>query len=171
MTWIKRKRVIPLVILAAILMNLASFSGIYAYRIVKDQEINQFTVGHSKIEIEEDFTSPEELKPGITIPKDVKLRNTGKGPCMIRVFVDFSNRDMAKYAKIDFNTADWQAGADGYYYYPYPVEHGEATTSLFTQIKIAEDAPEALLTDFDVPVYAESKNAERTDSYQEVWGL
>ena len=167
----KKKRILPLVILAAILINGISFSGIYAYRVAKDKEINSFTVGHSKLEIEEDFVPPEELKPGVIIPKDVKLRNTGKGPCVIRVFVDFSNRDMARYAEIDFNTEDWQAGADGYYYYQHPVENGEATASLFTSIRIAEDAPEALLTDFDVPVYAESKNAELTDSYRDVWEI
>ena len=167
----RKKRTILLVVFLAICLNVTCFIGISAYSMAKDMAMNRVKIGNNTVTITENFVPPDELKPGIAIKKQVVVTNTGKVPCVVRVYAEFTNQDIKKFASLDFNSTDWALNQDGYYYYKKPLNVGEKTSPLFNEIKIADSASQADLENFDVLVYAESLNATMEDQYSSVWGI
>ena len=144
-------------------------AGILAYLAYMDRAGNRFVVGGVNTEIVEEFKPPKVIMPGTVIPKDVKVKSHGPSACYVRVLAVFADSDMGQYCAVDWNTKDWVKQADGYYYYVKPIAEGESTTSLFTQIKVKDDTPEAVIKDVDMIVYAESYQADGYSSWQEAW--
>ncbi len=104
------------------------------------------------------------------ITKDVKIRNTGKDDCYVRVLSLFSDSDMEKYCTVNYNTTDFTYNKnDGYYYYKKVLKKGETTPSLFTTVTISKNIPQDEIRKFDIIVYQESYQSYGFDSYQAAW--
>lgn len=172
------------VVLAGILVFALCMTGIVAYLVDTASARNDFVIGGNRIEIEEGFIPPPELKPGISFTKNVKIKNVGPTDCYARVMAVFTTSDMEKYCEVDWNTEDWIYNAeDNYWYYPEAISTGEKTPSLFTKVTIKEsydfngdgtigadeNVPESLITDFDIIVYAESYQSGEYANYQDAW--
>lgn len=167
---IRNKRFL-LILFVAIILNAVSFVGISAYVIASDMAINRIGVGNNEVTITENFLPPDELKPGISIKKQVAITNVGKVPCVTRVFLSFGNQDIEDVATLNINTKDWYYHTDGYYYYKKPLDVGDTSSFLCDEIKIDANASEAALADFDVIVYAESFNAAMDSDYAAAWNI
>ena len=165
-------------------MILVAGSGILAYLIDADRAKNEITIGSNTIQIEEEFTPPAEVKPGVTFTKNVKVKNTGPTDCYVRIKAVFTTSDMEKFCEVDWNTTDWiYSPADNYWYYPRYICEGEKTPSLFTKVSVKERydfdgdgteedgeiIPEAVIQDFDIIVYAESYQAGEFRDYENAY--
>lgn len=141
-----------------IVLSLGLFSSVSAYFVDKATKKNSFTIGYVETKIEEDYT-PKDLKPGITIPKKVTVKNTGPNDCYVRVLVTFSNSQMEDACSIDYNDKYWtKHNEDGYWYYKHLLKSGETTEPLFKTVTISSDVNANDLQDFDINVYHESSN-------------
>ena len=157
-------------ILSCVLIFSLCLTGVTAYLTDADIARNKFVIGGNRIEIEEGFIPPPELKPGISFTKNVRVKNIGTSDCYVRVMAVFSNSDMEKYCEVDWNTENWVYNSeDGYWYYPKAISKGNKTPSLFTKVKIADNTPEASIEDFDIIVYAESYQSGDFKDYQSAW--
>lgn len=115
----KKKKWKPFLIASIAVLLIASIGiGIYAFLSDGDTANNRTTIGGVTTDIPEKFTPPDDIKPGDVITKDVKIRNTGKDDCYVRVRSLFSDSDMEKYCTVNYNTTDFTYNKnDGYYYY------------------------------------------------------
>lgn len=157
-----------LFVLMAIGVNVAGFTGISAYLTSWDGAQNTMTVGHSAIDVLEEFIPPDKLEPGAVIPKKVNIENTGETPCAVRVSAEFSRSDMEALAELDIDWKYWEKRSDGYYYYKEILDTGDITHTLFNTVTIDGEAEKSQLNSFEIMVYAESVNAEREQSYSAV---
>lgn len=149
-------------VLASLLI--AGLVGILALLTDTDSADNTFTIAENTIEVVEEFDPPEQIEAGQTITKDVKVANVDTAQCYVRVFCDFSDSRAAGFASLDYNTEDWtEPDADGWRYYKNILYNGDKTSSLITQIQIAEGVAAEDLIDFDVLVVAESVQAKGSD--------
>ena len=132
----KKKKWKPFLIASTAVLLIASIGiGIYAFLSDGDTANNRTTIGGVTTDIPEKFTPPDDIKPGDVITKDVKIRNTGKDDCYVRVRSLFSDSDMEKYCTVNYNTTDFTYNKnDGYYYYKKVLKKGETTPSLFTTV-------------------------------------
>lgn len=139
-----------------------------SYFIDKKEKSNEFSIGYNTIEIVEDFKPPEELKAGVEFTKDVKIKNTGASECYVRVKAVFTNEDMKPLCDIDINTVDYDYNEeDGYYYYKHSINIDDCTNSLFTKVKIKDDAKD--IKPFDILIYAESYQSRGFNDYKSAW--
>ncbi|MDR1927185.1 MAG: SipW-dependent-type signal peptide-containing protein [Oscillospiraceae bacterium] len=170
---IKQKHIL-IGVLCCVLTLALSFGGTLAYLYATDAAVNSFTIGENRVEIEEPFEPPPKLEPGITFPKAPAVRNTGNLACFVRMRADFSDAlAKATCEALDINTAHWEYDAtDGYYYYKHLLEPGEITEALFEEVKIKSAATEAELREFDITVYAESRqqrDGHPTNGWKTIW--
>lgn len=162
-------------ILLTILVLVLVFSfgaGIYAMLTDRAFADNNFTFAKdNKTTIVETFDPPKEMKPGISFTKDVKIRNVGDSSAYVRIKAVFSDSDMGKYCEINYNTTDFEYNSkDGYWYYKKALNMDETTPSLFTTVKIKDDAPKQEMKNFDILIYTESyKRGTNYQNYQEAW--
>lgn len=182
----KNKKLV--VLLSCVLILSLCLTGVLAYLTDGDFARNKFIVGGNRIEIEEGFIPPPELKPGVSFTKNVRVKNTGSSDCYVRVMAVFTTSDMEKYCEVDWNTTDWVFNEeDGYWYYPKSISTGDKTPSLFTKVKIKEfydfdgngtteedeTVPQSVIEDFDIIVYAESYQSGEffgyENAYQDAW--
>lgn len=158
MTKSKNKKIALITVVIAILLAIA-IGGTYAYIYSSNTKVNTFGIGENVSHITEDFETPtdEQMVPGGTVKKDVKVTNTGM-PSYVRVYVAISSSDFEETFSIDWNTTDWTKGSDGYWYYNKVVGEGESTSSLMTTVTFNDK-----ITDFKNKV----KNAEGISVYEE----
>lgn len=148
------------VLLAVLLLAGAVTSGIYAYLSAKDSRVNRLTFGQNVIETEEEFPTPDP-RPGDSIEKKVRVKNTGDVPCFVRTRILFSNGDAEGVSTLELNTTDWTEGQeDGYHYYKHILPVGKSSADLLTAVKIADSARLEELKDFQIIVYSESVQSE-----------
>lgn len=172
-----RKKKIFLITIASFLLLVCSFGATYAYLYVKSQTVNEFTVGENTIEVHEDYKPPEKLEPGVSFKKEPYVENTGNVSCFVRMRADFSDSKAKDFCKdLDIDTNYWiKDDSDGYYYYNQFLKPGEKTKSLFTTVRIKEDAKDLDMIDFDILIYAESCQHKDHDGacsdveYKTVW--
>lgn len=94
----------------------------------------------------EPFANVAGIMPGTTVSKIVKVRNK-QADAYVRVSceveatgADGKPLDLSKIPNgdkaivMDLNLTDWALGEDGYYYYKYPLEAGDITEPLFTEV-------------------------------------
>ena len=120
------------IFLIVILLNLTCFLGVMivsAYLLAEDTAENCFSVGGNETAVIEDYDEVSRLEPGMTVDKVVKVKNTGKNECYVRVLVLFSDSTAEEYARININNTDWQQNDDGYYYYNEILKAKESTTA------------------------------------------
>ena len=111
----KKKLAVLLAVL--LLAGAAASAGIYAYLSAEDSRVNRLTFGQNVIETEEEFPTPDP-KPGDSIEKKVRVKNTGDVPCFVRTQILFSNGDAEGISTLELNEADWtERQEDGYHYY------------------------------------------------------
>lgn len=148
------------VLLAVFLLAGAVTSGIYAYLSAKDSRVNRLTFGQNVIETEEEFPTPDP-KPGDSIEKKVRVKNTGGVPCFVRTRIQFSNGEAEGVSTLELNTTDWtESQEDGYHYYKHILPVGKNSADLLTAVKIADSAHLEELKDFQIIVYSESVQSE-----------
>lgn len=82
---------------------------------------NKITVGVNTIKINEDFTPPDDVKPGDVIMKNPSVecvKEDGAVDCYVRMYCEYADSTAEDITDIDFNTTDWTPKQDdGYYYY------------------------------------------------------
>lgn len=71
------------ILLAVALIATVAIGGTLAYLTDRDAEVNIFTVGNVEIEVEENFNQGEELMPGVSVTKEVSIKNTGANDAWI----------------------------------------------------------------------------------------
>ena len=143
----RNKAIIAVLSLAVILLTVLS-QGTLAYYAILDEAVNVVTSGDISAKIIEkmgDGDFPQEgvyVMPGSVISKRVSVKNTGGHPFWLRVklvnSVDGSTLP-ADVTEFDFNSQDWIAREDGFYYYKNPVEPDAETENLFTQVTVVGD--------------------------------
>lgn len=136
-----------------------------AYLGAAQKKENQVNVGVGNVSIQEsDWSEPSTQSMENTNAKSVKVENTGTVPCFVRVYMEFSDSEVASVAKVTGadnteyawdsfkntlaavtnTTADsWKYIATdatnpnlaGYFYYTSPVAPGGKTSQLIKQVK------------------------------------
>lgn len=130
-------------ILISVVLLVASVIGIYAFYASKDGITNTFKVGEVNIEVDEEFTSPDNWNGG-EVKKEVKIENLSTVDAFIRVaivprWVDENGKDWAgdtSFVKINYinivkanaESEGWVDGKDGYYYYNQKMAPTDKTT-------------------------------------------
>ncbi len=149
------KKKIFLCALIAILFAIAA-SGTLAYFTYEDSATNVITAGRLEIELQEwtknpdgslsEFADVGEVVPGATVSKIVQVKNTGGHTAWVRIAVRKSitlaegregQADLS-LVQLDLNTEKWTE-KDGFYYYNVPLQPGEVTEPLFTEVTFAEN--------------------------------
>lgn len=150
---------------------IAALTGtVSAYLADGEQIENRLTIGGNQIEIREEFDPPEELTPGSTFTKSVRVENSGHSECYVRVKAVFSDSNTGQHCSLDWNTTDFNYCAeDGFYYYRYKVMPKELTAYLFTTVTVSPEAPPEQLGEFSILVYAESCQAVGFATGDEAW--
>ena len=77
----KRYRVLAL----AALLALGIMGGTVAYGTQTQQAVNEFRTGEYATELVEEFVPPSDWQPGISVNKDVKVRNNGTVPVFVSI--------------------------------------------------------------------------------------
>ena len=135
--------------LAVLVICVASVAaGSLAYFNAEGTAHNVITTGGVDITLQEwadderqtPFENLTGIMPDTRVTKIAEVKNTGASPVWVRVQVTKSieltregtpDTDMVA---LNINTADWSAGADGYYYYNAALAPGETTAPIFTEV-------------------------------------
>ena len=142
-----KKAVITLV---SCLLIGAGVVGTYAtLTAVTGSVVNKFTGEEINTSITEEFP-PQDVTPGTTLKKDVKITNDGPSDAFIRARVTISPDKAVEFLGTDDKWSYSQK--DGWFYYKEVVAVGDSTTSIMTNIKL----PSTLSENFDVTVYQEA---------------
>lgn len=145
-------------------------SSMYAYLTDQDNALNNVTIGSNIIGVNEIFEPPAKLEPGISFKKDVKVDNTGRSACYVRIKAVYTDSDMGKYCTLDIDEENFVYNAnDNFYYYIHKLEPYTSTPSLFTTVTLSEDIPIAEIKNFDILIYAESYPAAEFRNYEAAW--
>lgn len=178
----KKKRILTTI---ALIVIFACIGCLTAYLVWITGQPNKLKIGQGDAKIEETFNPPPKLNKGANIyQKLVTVKNTGKNPCFVRVFMDFSDSETKKSTYFfkpndgvdipteapDLNTTigTWEPAStwrpdsnwaydesDGFYYYKKPVDVGCSTTPLISWVKTDFD-DENKITDYQILVYSET---------------
>lgn len=141
-----------------------------AYLTDGDEKLNEIIIGHNVSNIEEYFPDGSQGSSGVfTRTKQFRVKNDNSVPCYIRVKVEVSDGDMAKYTSFNMDTANWVLDGD-YWYYLHPVGVGSYTSYLFTTVTVNMSSSKNISydqKDFDVLTYEESTQARnaKTNAY------
>ena len=159
-------------LLAVILLAGAVIGTTVAYLTTNTDSIaNNFEYAKVTCEVKEDFDG--------NTKKDVQIRNTSNISAYIRATYVVYWADAAgnvvttvptgySYSISESPTAPWVMGTDGYYYYPYPVQPGDATTGSLVECTWKHpDNPEYFL---HVEIIASAIQSEPLSAVQEAWG-
>lgn len=159
----KLQRKLPLVGIA-ILAMVALIGGTFAYFSQTSSVDNYLTARDYDSTLQETFTPPEDgnFTPGVTVPKDVSVYNSGDVGMLVRITYEeywdsvlnaglvldeydasgYYNGDadpssyVMKTAGSFLDDPDWVYGDDGWYYYMAELAPGETTTSFITEIML-----------------------------------
>ena len=72
-----------------------------AYLGTANKKENKVTIGKGDVSItESNWSKPETQSMVNTTPKDVRVTNTGSVPCFVRVYMDFSDSEVADVAQV-----------------------------------------------------------------------
>lgn len=104
-----------------------------AFHSPTEEKDNLFQIGYLETKISEEFVSPATISPNETIPKKVRIENTGTVPQVIRLMVlptiqkkgsTGSSPDELYPGTLGneillegLDVVNWIDGGDGYYYY------------------------------------------------------
>ena len=100
------KKKIAFFISLGVLVCLTSFGTSYAYLTVYNESVNEFKVGATLVEVQEEFESPKELKPNMSFKKKPSVYNSGNLSCYVRIRADFSTSKAQEFCTLDINDTD-----------------------------------------------------------------
>lgn len=135
-----------------------------AYLGAAKKEENKVVVGKGDVSIEEsDWSQPSTQSMENTDNKSVDVKNTGTVPCFVRVYMEFSDSEVASVASVTdgadtertwsafktalanttntnpnawkYVTGDSNDKLNGYFYYTSPVAPGDSTSELIRSVK------------------------------------
>ena len=181
---LKRYRHVWLTILFVSLMTAAAWGNTAAYLTDQDNKENPIAVGDNVIAVKEEFEPPE---PGLSelFHKEVCIENTGTADCFVRVFLGFSDDEIARRAAVSWDNGEtYRPFSDlpedppehwiymtesvdetsdllsGYWYFTEKLCPGESAGPLSTDFRVlfeTEHIKEKLAGNgYDIYVYAES---------------
>lgn len=168
------KKKLTAIALIVALLAVAVIGGTLAYFTDTDSADNVFTVGNVRIDLTEPgwessgSQDAPQAYPGEALKKDPTVKNIGDNPCFVRIKVEGLDC-LGKENMITYETgyvtgalgADWELGADGYFYYKHVLPAGETTkTALFDQIRIPTSVTNGFDGSYDVIVSAEAVQAQ-----------
>lgn len=133
-------------------------TGSLAYFTASEQAHNVITTGSVKISLQElaraegedgelvPFENLEGIMPGAECSKIVQVKNEGKNAAWVRLSVEkaielaagISAEPDLGLISMDIDLVNWLE-QDGYYYYLKPLEPGETTEPLFTEVRFDKD--------------------------------
>lgn len=153
-------------------------TGISAYFMALDRAENNTSVGNSKISVKETFRNPDIIPGKITeITKQVSIQNTGKNYSGVRVKAEFSSSEVTDWTSIEYNDHPSESGDEHYWilsgdfwYYSSPLAPGEESEMLFEKITCNKPSQDQI-QDFNVYIYAESRNCNKDDSASAIQAL
>ncbi len=141
------KRKILILAVAAAIFSIAAY-GTFAYFSAEGTAVNVITAGNVKMALHDE--TPEggvfaqngldRMMPGDTVDRIVYVENTGDNAFFARVklncevLADGGQQLSFDKISLDIDTAKWEPGGDGWYYYISKVEKSFGTEPLFTRI-------------------------------------
>ena len=159
-------------LLAVILLAGAVIGTTVAYLTTNTDSIaNNFTYANVTCEVKESFDG--------NTKSNVQIKNTSNIPAYIRATYVVYWTDAAgnvvttvpteySYSMSGSKTAPWVVGTDGYYYYPTPVQPGDATTGSLVECTWTHpNDPEYFL---HVEIIASAIQSDPVSAVQEAWG-
>ena len=102
------------------------------------------------------------------------VRNTGDTSCYVRLRLVCSTESLAEHlVPGGSGTSSWVSGlsneADGYYYYPLPLEPGEATPAFCERLTVSAGLSEDALRNYAIRPYAEAVQQGDNTDYTAAW--
>ncbi|MEO1770000.1 hypothetical protein [Candidatus Enterococcus ferrettii] len=160
---------------------------VYAAMTAQDRKENDFQVGQVETRIfEENFDETmTEIPKDQSIPKEVRIENTGTIRQFVRVMVlpevrksivgDAENEQVLPLP-IDtsielegMETTDWIDGGDGYYYYNKRLDSGDRTSYLFESVRLPEQLSDRYhQTTLTISLKVETINCAQF-AYRDAW--
>lgn len=149
------KKKILVIAIVAICLSIAAY-GTVAYFTYEDTATNVIVAGNVRIALHqwqltdggerEAFEGPLNILPGTAVSKIVEVENTGANAAWIRVSVEtaielatgVSGEPDPQLIRFAVNTEHWTV-RDGFYYYNLPLNAGQTTQPLFTQVVFADN--------------------------------
>ena len=179
---LKKRKMRFLVTAAAVLSAAAMIGGVFAYYTNHQEVENTITVGQNITEIEENFV-PDPTSD--VYQKSVQVVNTGDIPCYVRVYLAFSDEEVAGIAQLSSDGKTfyrlqeymkhlpdgWVEGSDGYLYYTKLLSVNSKTSKLMSHVKTVWPA-DMDRHDFNLIVREESVQipANHPDAdYRQAW--
>ncbi len=160
------KKNLLIIISGSLAVILLSVGITIAYLGTAKKKDNQINIGNGNVSItESNWSEPAIQSMENTTLKDVRITNTGTIPCFVRVYMEFSDSEVAKLAKVkggatndgfhgweDFKTelakdsnsysSKWKYVKEntngklkGYFYYTEKVDPNGATEPLITEVQ------------------------------------
>ena len=165
-----------------LILGLAAL-GILAYLSDTDSDVNVMTLGNVDIEQEEVFEQGADLYPGVTVQKEVSVKNVGESDAYVRTLVAFETIDAEGFSYVP-TWADGVTAAklttiekDGVQYDVYEVVYNDAvapnteTSKSLMSVKLSEDCTnehmEALGGTYEVLVLSQAVQVEGFADAQE----
>lgn len=193
-----------IVITAMLLLALAGI--VYTRAYLTDfgpKKDNYLTIGNIDMQIQENFSPPGSLNVGQNqYVKQVKVYNNGRNPGYARVLLEISNKDVEDLTQVSCdNGAHWYQLSDlknhlpsgwvyistgtlgGYYYYTQPIEPGQSTPYILTDVRttFVNKTADTNYTinqtprNYDIYVYCEGlqqmrlNGSSKHNNYQTAW--
>lgn len=197
---------IVLVVLCLVFIGGMEYSthNTMAYLSAKSEaKINSFTIGNVMVSVVEEFNPPSSLVVGTnSYTKKVQVQNRGSVPAYMRVNISFSNVDVENVSMVSCdNGSHWYKLSElkehlpegwiyesngilnGYYYCTTPIQPGDSTPVLITNVKTefinkTADTNETINKtprDYDIFVYTEGVQQAKLNgsglnmSYSDAW--
>ena len=148
------KKKILVLALIVICLSIVAYgtTAYFTYDIVATHVV---TAGNVRIELEElavlteggapvEFTRPNDVVPGTTVSKIIRVKNTGYAPAWIRldlkkeiILADGVSGEVdLSLVSYDINEEYWME-KDGWFYYLKPLASGETTEPIFEEVSFA----------------------------------
>lgn len=168
----RRHRLCALGLICLLLVLLpATVHGTLAYLHAGTHVENTFTIAEMRLEVKETFDG--------TTKKDVKVENTGDAPAYLRAALAIYWKDEKGAILSDtpvegtdytlaMGSSGWIEGADGFWYYPEPVEPAASTTALIGECKLLASGEDGRTLCVDV--LTQAVQASPTAAVEELWG-
>ena len=174
------KRLTLLLALAAIV--LAAAGGSIAYFTVTGMAHNVITAGNVRMALHDEGAggaafSEEALNgmmPGDTADKIVYVENTGDNAFYTRIRLTLSAQSPdggtlgTDIIAFNIDTANWQPGMDGWYYFTSAVDAGAQTTPLFTEVSLLPETGNDYM-DADVGIQVLAQAVQKVNNGATVW--
>lgn len=171
-----------LVALVLLVVGILGIRSVYASLTAVDKKSNEFQLSNLSGTVDEDFVPPiptNPMRPGMTYPKKVVVKNSSATPLFTRVLVTpeieaadgtLLPSNIGKEIAVDLGK-NWLLGEDGYYYYLGKLAQNQASTALFTTVTLASNVSDQYI-DATMKIYVKSETIlTKGTHYRDAWWL